>query len=295
MNQLRGKIKRSIHAVKNILLQKKRIKAIKDYKSTIWQTDKVATSFMKATDASNIIAASIMDEEVNSFFLQNCIPGSKVLDIGCGHGIVSIFLAKNGIKVTACDISEKLLDVLKQNSSGLDIDIRQGDAYHIPATENEFDTVVARMFLPNFADWPVVLKQMARVTKKGGKLLIHFTSRENSVIGNTLRRKECEFITSTNLSNPGSFFADTNNKELDNVCDKIGLRVIRRVPVTFFLHNRIIGHQLGTKEYNEYMEEVQKQFQEPKVKDFIVWFDTKVVSQFSPGLSYYNIIELEKL
>ena len=87
-----------------------------------------------------------------------------------GHGIVSEFIATHGINVVAFDISEILLDEFKKRIEGknLPIEIRRGDAYAIPFSDNEFDTVVARMFLPHFPDCLLCL-EMARVTKKGGQ------------------------------------------------------------------------------------------------------------------------------
>ena len=43
-------------------------------------------------------------------------PGSKLLDIGCGTGICSYFMASKGAIVTAVDLSNKLIEFAKQNS-----------------------------------------------------------------------------------------------------------------------------------------------------------------------------------
>jgi hypothetical protein len=79
------------------------------------------------------------------------------------------------------------------------------------------------------------------------------------------------------------------------VAKEIGLEITNRTPVSFFLHNRIIGFQLGTERYNEYMERVQDFMKEEKVKEFILWFDKDIISKCSPALSHFNIITFKKL
>ncbi len=238
-----------------------------------------------------------MDKEVNEFFLTNCAPHEKVLDIGCGHGIVSEFLADNGINVTAIDISDKLLNEFRERikNKNLQIKIIRGDAYKIPCPDEEFDVVVARMFLPHFPDWPVVLKEMTRVTKKGGKLLVHFSSKENTDLGKNIKIEECQFASSPDTTNPWNFYAETNQNELKRICKKSGLTIVNRTPVSFFLHNRILGYQLGQKKYDDYMVKMQKYLEDEKVKSFALWFDKEIIANCHPSLSHSNIITFKRL
>ena len=72
-------------------------KKIVQFKTEIWQTEELSKAFINGSNAENVVAADIMDKEVNEFFLSRCSPVDKILDIGCGHGIVSEFLAKKGL------------------------------------------------------------------------------------------------------------------------------------------------------------------------------------------------------
>ncbi|HEY4155673.1 MAG TPA: class I SAM-dependent methyltransferase [Puia sp.] len=268
-----------------------------NFKKEIWQTDELSKSFIRGSDANVLPVAEIMDREVNEFFLSECKPQDKVLDIGCGHGIVSEFLATRGIQMFSVDISEKLLSEFRSRikDKHLSIDIKQGDAYHIPYPNEAFDVVVARMFLPHFPDWPVVLKEMARVTKPGGKLLVHFSSAENSELGKRLGKNDCVFVTSPVSKKGWDFYAETENKELSKVSNSLGLKVTGVTPVSFFLHNRILGYALGTGGYNSYMEKVQEFFKDEKVREFVIWFDKEIISKCSPALTHFNIINFKKL
>jgi SAM-dependent methyltransferase len=280
-------------------LRKKRAEPeVKEFKSNFWQSESGAAAFINGTDTETVPAAAAMDAVVNQFFLKHCPAQSKVLDIGSGHGIVSIFLAKHGHAVTACDISQVLLAELEKNSQGLNIQIRHGDAYHIPAKDGEFDVVVARMFLGHFPDWPDVLKEMARCCRTGGKLLVHFTSAENADFGHQFGGRYCGFVDNPDLAdrvaNPHNFYAAASREQLDKACAKAGLRLRERAPNTFFLHNRLIGHSLGHDSYQAYQREFSERIKDKAQQDFVIWFERTVVRHLPVWISYYNVVVLEK-
>lgn len=294
------KIKKALskyyHPVKNYFQRSRNKKTIIEFKKDIWQTDEISKAFIKGSDSENVIAAAMMDREVNEFFLASCKPGDAVLDIGCGHGIVSEYLAQNGISVTAADISEKLLDQFRTRIEGknLPVEIVRADAYKQPFANNRFDVVVARMFLPHFPDWPVVLKEMTRVTKPGGKLLVHFCSAENVAFGKKIGQHDCSFGTTPDTINPWLYYADADDKELRRVATATGLQLVSRTPISFFLGNRIFGYQLGTEAYNRYTKEMESHLKNEQVKEFVHWFDKNITTQFAPVMTYLNIITFVK-
>ena len=268
--------------------------AIREFKTNLWQSEAGAEFFIKGSDAGNMGPAAVMDAVLNQYFLEYCPSGTRVLDLGCGHGIVSRFLARNGCVVTACDVSEVLLKVLAETSEGPNIQIRKGDAHAIPAADAEFDVIVARMFLGHFPDWPDILGEMTRCCRPGGKLVIHFSSKENSDFGLRYGGLDCQFATSPDPSAVGTFWTEADAQDLDKVCRKLGLTLQKRSPCSLFLHNRLIGHSLGTRRYAAYQTEAEEFFKDPKVQEFVVWFE-KTVVQFLPAwAAYYNILVLAK-
>ncbi len=73
----------------------------------------------------------------------NIPPGSKILDMACGAGRHSILFAQHGFKVTAVDLSEKLIKVAKKTAAevNLNIDFIESDLRHFAISE-KFDLVV---------------------------------------------------------------------------------------------------------------------------------------------------------
>lgn len=69
--------------------------------------------------------------------------GSKILEIGAGTGRYSIALAKMGYDVTAVELVESNLKVLRENSKGLDnLKCYQGDVLNLQFEDNSFDLVL---------------------------------------------------------------------------------------------------------------------------------------------------------
>lgn len=108
-------------------------------------------------------------------------PGAKILEIGAGTGRYSISLAKEGYNVTAVELVESNLEVLRQNSRDMEnIVSYQGDALKLERFEaDQFD--VTLLFGPMYhlydkEDVHKAIDEAIRVTKSDGIILIAFLS-----------------------------------------------------------------------------------------------------------------------
>src|SRR5262245_17139977 len=98
--------------------------------------------------------------------------GQRVLDVACGTGVVAITAARAGARVSALDLTPKLLERARENAglAEVDVDWSEGDAEHLPFDDALFDVVVSQ-FGHMFAPRPeVVIGQMLRVLKPGGTI-----------------------------------------------------------------------------------------------------------------------------
>ena len=107
--------------------------------------------------------------------------GSKVLEIGAGTGRYSIALAKEGLDVTAVELVESNLAILKENAKGLaNLRAYQGDAARLDRfSDGAFDVtlVLGPMYhLYEAAEVNGAIDEAIRVTRQGGVILFAFIS-----------------------------------------------------------------------------------------------------------------------
>ena len=96
--------------------------------------------------------------------------GAKVLDAGCGTGVVGLTAARLGARVTGVDLTPELIARAKENSTllGAQAEWLQGDVEALPLPDASFDFVVSQ-FGHMFAPRPdVAIREMLRVLKRGG-------------------------------------------------------------------------------------------------------------------------------
>jgi len=102
--------------------------------------------------------------------------GSSVLDLGCGDGTTAIPAAKRGANVLGVDIARNLVEAgnVRAKKEGLaNCIFREGDACDLAGLEDQSFDMVVSIFGAMFAPKPFdVAKEMVRVTKRGGKIVM---------------------------------------------------------------------------------------------------------------------------
>lgn len=96
--------------------------------------------------------------------------GQSVLDLAAGTGSSSVAFAAPGVRVVAGDFSQGMLAVGRKRHP--EIEFVFADATALPFEKSEFDAVTISFGLRNVVDTSKALKEMLRVTKPGGKLVI---------------------------------------------------------------------------------------------------------------------------
>ena len=98
--------------------------------------------------------------------------GQRVLDVGCGTGVVAITAAQKGADATALDLTPELLTRARENAAlaGAAVSWKEGDVEALPFEESSFDVVLSQfghMFAPRAE---VATREMLRVLKPAGRI-----------------------------------------------------------------------------------------------------------------------------
>jgi ubiquinone/menaquinone biosynthesis C-methylase UbiE len=103
--------------------------------------------------------------------------GDLVLDFACGSGWISEWLNRLGFRTVAVDISPTLLSFVKKRlacDTRIDlerfpVELVECDADRLPFKDETFDGIVCMNSLHHFADYQIILEEMFRVLKEGGR------------------------------------------------------------------------------------------------------------------------------
>lgn len=105
-------------------------------------------------------------------------PGGSALDVCCGTGDLTLELAARlvpGGHVVGCDFSEPMLDLAREKARGrgtAGVRFEWADALNLPYDAGRFDAVTVGFGVRNFADHDRGLREMARVLRPGGRLVV---------------------------------------------------------------------------------------------------------------------------
>jgi SAM-dependent methyltransferase len=96
--------------------------------------------------------------------------GTRLLDAGCGAGLLALLAHLRGAQVTALDAAPTLLAVVRERMPAADV--REGDLEALPFADASFDAVTAVNSIFYAADMAAAMRELARVVRPSGRVVI---------------------------------------------------------------------------------------------------------------------------
>src|SRR3954454_11806430 len=107
-------------------------------------------------------------------------PGERVLDVGAGTGVSTEELARSGAFAVGADLSIGMLRAGR--AARPQVPLLAGDALRLPFADGTFDAVTISFALRNVVDTDAALRELGRVTRPGGRLVVcEFSQPTNAV------------------------------------------------------------------------------------------------------------------
>ena len=148
---------------------------------------------------------------------EEIVRGDIVLECACGTGAISRHLAPKCGLLYATDMSDKMLKECAHNCRKFpNVRVRKMDMTHIPAGDSRFDKVVAGNVIHLLDDPEAAVKELLRVCRKGGKVIIptyiNMQQSNSKVLTDVFSKAGAGFRRQFDLDSYEQFFIDMGIK-----------------------------------------------------------------------------------
>jgi ubiquinone/menaquinone biosynthesis C-methylase UbiE len=144
----------------------------KTKESTRFDFDCVADTYDNWYDTAEGAVYDRLEKNAVSKYLQRNVPGTKLLEVGCGTGHWSRFFSEFGFEVTGVDVSERMVNSAQRKEIP-NASFQIADGHSLPFSNALFDVTAAIATLEFVRNAESVLREMVRCTRRpGGRLLI---------------------------------------------------------------------------------------------------------------------------
>ena len=267
---------------------------VSEFKTSAWQSKERADTYHTATVAAPKVLELLRHDLYLRYIHRYAPTGAKILDLGCGTGLISSPLHDAGYQVVACDASQAMLNRASENFGSRSIELRLGSGFNIPASDGEFDMVISRMFIAHFPDWPRILREKARVTRPGGIVFFDFGNREHLVNAGLTDELSGDFPYGTDASSPENFYAVASTQEMHATASQCALDVADIVPHGFLLYNKHFWQAVGRQGVDQFNAKLDGLLQDEKARALLLLLEESFIPHLPKLTTYGNLVILRR-
>jgi 2-polyprenyl-3-methyl-5-hydroxy-6-metoxy-1,4-benzoquinol methylase len=207
----------------------------------------------------------------------------RVLEIGCGAGLMTAALAKRGFLVEAIDHSQAMVDLTIQHAeqTGIanQINVCTGDIHELSYENQTFDLIIALGVIPWLHDFQKALAEIARVITSSGYIVLTMDNALRATtlfdpktfpplawIRSSIKRKlvKAKLLRSWNPWMNAPPYRQHTPKEFNRSLCEAGLTVMKSTSVGFgpftFFGNRMFSNGVGIKIHQKLQQYANKEY-----------------------------------
>jgi len=161
------------------------------------------------------------------------LEGLRVLDIGCGGGLLSEPMARLGARVTGADAAERNIRIaqLHADQSGLEIDYRATTAEALAAAGEQFDLVLNMEVVEHVENVPLYMKSCADLVAPGGLMVVATINRTARAFA--LAIVGAEYVLGWLPKGTHQYSRFLTPEEIAALLERNRMRVVDRLGVTY--------------------------------------------------------------
>jgi 2-polyprenyl-6-hydroxyphenyl methylase/3-demethylubiquinone-9 3-methyltransferase len=152
---------------------------------------------------------------------------SRILDVGCGGGLLSNFLALEGHDVTGIDISQSSLEVAARFDASKKVRYLHANAYDLPFEKGSFDVVCAMDILEHVENPKLLVQQASKALRPGGLFFFHTFNR--NLLSYFLIIKGVDWFVKNAPKNMHVYNLFIKPEEMRSICQNEGLAIERMI------------------------------------------------------------------
>ncbi len=219
-------------------------------------------------EEGRLLKRSRQPEYINTmkYIEKYLTPDSKILEIGAGTGRYSVTLAEMGYDVTAVELVEHNIDIMKKKvKANHNITIHQGNACDLSLIESDTYDIVLLLgpmyHLFNNEDKHKALSEAIRVAKKGGVIYVSYCNNDTTAYSYFYRKEILDWVNRDTLTDtyhfksiPAEVFELYRKSDVDELMKNYNVTRLHFVGVdmlSYFLG--FTADNLNDREYEEYL------------------------------------------
>lgn len=147
----------------------------------------------------------------------------SVLDVGCGAGLLTNTLAKEGFQVSGIDLSLPSLEIARKTDTTKSVNYLLSSVYSLPFENRQFDAVLALDVLEHIEHPQKAILEIARVLKPGGTFIFYTFNR--NYLSYLFVIKAVEWLVPNTPKNMHIYPLFITPKEMQNMCYSYNLTI----------------------------------------------------------------------